>query len=101
MGIYAENISRLSFKELLENLENIERAIVETKLRIKKVERKIEKNILDAKNGSTRLSSLHEMLAKWKGKHNVNDHALNAICEAAAEEIEQFKREGKWFCEEE
>ena len=43
MGIYAENISRLSFKELLENLENIERAIVETKLRIKKVERKIEK----------------------------------------------------------
>ena len=43
MGIYAENIFRLSFKELLENLENIERAIVETKLRIKKVERKIEK----------------------------------------------------------
>ena len=100
MGIYAENISRLSFKELLENLENIERAIVETKLRIKKVERKIEKNILDAKNGSTRLSSLHETLAKWKGKHNVNDHALNAICEAAAEEIEQLKREGKWFCKE-
>ena len=54
MGIYAENISRLSFKELLENLENIERAIVETKLRIKKVERKIEKNILDYLNKNSK-----------------------------------------------
>ena len=96
MGAYADNISKLSLDELLQNLKNIEETIKNTKDRIERTKRRIEINRLDALNGSNRLRSLHETLAKWKGKHNVHVHALNAICEAAAEEIEQLKREGKW-----
>ena len=100
MGPYAENISKLSLDELLQNLKNIEGAIKNTKDRIERTKRRIAINRLNAKNGSDRLRSLDETLAKWKGKHNVNDHALNAICEAAAEEIEQMKRDGRWDSDE-
>ena len=100
MGIYAENISKLSLKELLQNLKNIEEVIKNTKDRIERTKRRIAINRLDAKNSSDRLRSLYETLEKWEGKHDVNNRAFNAICDEIGEEIEQMKRDGRWDSDE-
>ena len=64
MGPYADNISKLSLDELLQNLKNIEQTIKNTKDRIERTKRRIAINRLDAKNGSDRLGSLDKTLAK-------------------------------------
>ena len=54
MGPYADNISKLSLDELLQNLKNIKEAIKNTKDRIERTKRRIAINCLDAKNGHLR-----------------------------------------------
>ena len=101
MGVYTENIFKLSIKELLKNLKDIEGAIKQTKARIERTEYKIERNLINARKGNYSLESLNESLAIWESKHNVNLRAFEKKCDAVAEEIEQMKREGKLFSEEE
>jgi hypothetical protein len=100
MGVYTENIFKLSIKELLKNLKDIEGAIKQTKARIERTEYKIERNLINARKGNYRLESLNESLAIWEGKHDVNNRAFNAICDEVAEEIEQMKRDGRWDSDE-
>ena len=101
MGIYAENISKLSLKEILKNLKNIEKAIKNTKNRIQRTKRRIEINHLDAREGSDLLESLEHSLAVWEGKHYVNECRFNELIDLIEEEIEQMKREGRLGCDEE
>jgi hypothetical protein len=101
MGVYADNISKLSMKEILENLKNIEEAIKNTKKRIERTKRRIKINHFDARDGSDILESLYHSLVIWENKLVVNSGRFNQLCDDVAEEIEQLMSEGKWDFDEE
>ena len=78
MGYYTERVNRSSLKQILFNLKNLEKGLFYSK-----------------ENGSFN-GDTPEII---QSKLAVNNLALDAICDRAAEEIEQLKREGKWDCE--
>ena len=78
MGIYKQRVNRSSLKQILFNLKNL------------------EKGLIHAKENGTYDGDTPEII---QSKLAVNNLAFDAICDRAAEEIEQLKRDGKWDCE--
>ena len=100
MGVYTQNIHNLSLNDLVRNLENIEGAIATKKAQIQRIEKRNKNPLFAQKYGIAALASLNESLTIWENKHDVNNRALSALCDAAWEDNQQLKREGKWDCEE-
>ena len=93
MGVYTENIFNFSLNNLVRNIKCLEMKVADDREKIKRYEKR--------DGDSQKIEDLLEMQQIWQRKLNTNLRALNKKCDAAAEEIEQLKREGKWFCEEE
>ena len=93
MGVYTENIFNFSLNDLVRNIKCLEMKVADDREKIKRYEKR--------DGDSQKIEDLLEMQQIWQRKLNTNLRALNKKCDAAAEEIEQLKREGKWFCEEE
>ena len=93
MGVYTENIFNLSLKDLVGNIRSREMKVDDDEKKIKRYEKRGEV--------PQRIEDLLETQRIWQRKLHINLRALDEKCDAAAEEIEQLKREGKWFCEEE
>ena len=93
MGVYTENIFNLSLNDLVRNIKSLEMKVADDEKKIKRYEKRDE--------DPQKIEDLLETQQIWQRKLNTNLRALNKKCDAAAEEIEQLKREGKWFCEEE
>ena len=93
MSSYSQNIHNLSLTDLVRNIEQLEARVAEDKKQIKlNEERGVDAKEMEAiRNG-------HQI---QQNKLDVNLRALDEKCDAAAEEIEQLKREGKWTCDEE
>tara|TARA_B100002051_G_C16588134_1_gene561281 strand:+ start:195 stop:476 length:282 start_codon:yes stop_codon:yes gene_type:complete len=93
MGVYTENIFNLSLNDLVRNIKCLEMKVAEDREKIKRYEERDE--------DPQKIEDLLETQQIWQRKLHTNLRALDKKCDAAAEEIEQLKREGKWFCEEE
>ena len=93
MGVYTENIFNLSLTDLVGNIENLERKVADDEKKIKRLQK--------LKKDPRKIENLLETQKIWQHKLDTNLRALEERCDAAAEEIQQLKREGKWFCEEE
>ena len=93
MGVYTENIFNLSLNDLVRNIKCLEMKVADDREKIKRYEKRDE----DPK----KIEDLLETQQIWQRKLHTNLRALDKKCDEAAEEIEQLKREGKWFCEEE
>ena len=79
MGIYTERVNSFPLNQILLNLK------------------KLEKGLDYAKENGSFNGDAPEII---QNKLAVNNRALDAVCDRAAEEIEQLKREGKWDCDE-
>ena len=92
MSSYSQNIHNLSLTDLVRNIEQLEARVAEDKKQIKlNEERGVDAKEMEAiRNG-------HQI---QQNKLDVNLRALDEIADAAFEEMEQLKREGKWYCEE-
>ena len=93
MGVYTENIFNLSLTDLVGNIENLERKVADDEKKIKRLQKRDK--------DPRKIESLLETQKIWQHKLDTNLRALEERCDAAAEEIEQLKREGKWTCDEE
>jgi predicted RNase H-like nuclease (RuvC/YqgF family) len=93
MGVYTENIFNLSLNDLVRNIKSLEMKVADDEKKIKRYEKRDE--------DPQKIEDLLETQRIWLRKLHTNLRALDEKCDAAAEEIEQLKREGKWFCEEE
>ena len=93
MGVYTENIFNLSLTDLVRNIKNLEWKVADDNKKIKRYQKRNE--------DPRKIENLLEMQKIWQHKLDTNLRALEEKCDAAAEEIQQLKREGKWFCEEE
>ena len=93
MGVYTENIFNLFLNDLVRNIKCLEMKVAEDREKIKRYEERDE--------DPQKIEDLLETQQIWQRKLHTNLRALDKKCDAAAEEIEQLKREGKWFCEEE
>ena len=93
MGVYTENIFNLSLNDLVRNIKCLEMKVAEDREKIKRYEERDE--------DPQKIEDLLETQQIWQRKLHTNLRALDKKCDASAEEIEQLKREGKWFCEEE
>ena len=93
MGVYTENIFNLSLNDLVRNIKCLEMKVAEDREKIKRYEERDE--------DPQKIEDLLETQRIWQGKLRINLRALDEKCDAAAEEIEQLKREGKWNCDEE
>ena len=93
MGVYTENIFDLSLKDLVGNIRSLEMKVADDEKKIKRYEKRGE--------DPQRIEDLLETQRIWQRKLRINLRALDEKCDAAAEEIEQLKREGKWTCDEE
>ena len=93
MGVYTENIFNLSLTDLVGNIENLERKVADDEKKIKRLQKR--------NKDPRKIESLLETQKIWQNKLDTNLRALEERCDAAAEEIEQLKREGKWTCDEE
>ena len=93
MGVYTENIFNLSLKDLVRNIRSLEMKVADDEKKIKRYEKRGE--------DPQRIEDLLETQRIWQRKLHTNLRALDEKCDAAAEEIEQLKREGKWTCDEE
>ena len=93
MRVYTENIFNLSLNDLVRNIKCLEMKVAEDREKIKRYEERYE--------DPQKIEDLLETQRIWQRKLRINLRALDEKCDAAAEEIEQLKREGKWFCEEE
>ena len=93
MGVYTENIFNLSLTDLVANIENLERKVADDEKKIKRLQKR--------NKDPRKIESLLYTQKIWQHKLDTNLLALDERCDAAAEEIQQLKREGKWFCEEE
>ena len=79
MGIYTERVKRSSIKQIDHNLKTL------------------EKGLVHAKENGTYDGDTPEII---QSKIDVNNRVLDEICNAAWEEIQQLKRDGKWDCDE-
>ena len=93
MGVYTENIFNLSLKDLVGSVRSLEMKVADDEKKIKRYEKRGE--------DPQRIEDLLETQRIWQRKLRINLRALDEKCDAAAEEIEQLKREGKWTCDEE
>ena len=93
MGVYTENIFNLSLNDLVRNIKSLEMKVADDEKKIKRYEKRDE--------DPQKIEDLLDTQRIWQRKLYTNLRALDEKCDAAAEEIEQLKREGKWFCEEE
>ena len=93
MGVYTENIFNLSLTDLVANIENLERKVADDEKKIKRLQKR--------NKDPRKIESLLYTQKIWQHKLDTNLRALEERCDAAAEEIEQLKREGKWTCDQE
>ena len=93
MGVYTDNIFNLSLTDLVRNIESLEMKVADDKKKIKRYQKRNE--------DPRKIEDLLETQKIWQHKLDTNLRALEERCDAAAEEIEQLKREGKWTCDEE
>ena len=93
MGVYTENIFNLSLNDLVGNIRNLEMKLADDDKKIKRDEKRDE--------DPQKIEDLLDTQRIWQRKLHTNLRALDEKCDAAAEEIEQLKREGKWACDEE
>ena len=93
MGVYTDNIFNLPLNDLVRNIERLEMKVADDKKKINRYKKRNE--------DPRKIENLLETQKIWQHKLDTNLRALEEKCDAAAEEIEQLKREGKWFCEEE
>ena len=93
MGVYTDNIFNLSLTDLVRNIENIESKVADDEKKIKRYEKR--------NRDPRKIENLRETQKIWKNKLDTNLSAPKEKCDAAVEEIQQLKREGNWFCEEE
>ena len=93
MGVYTENIFNLSLNDLVRNIKSLEIKVADDEKKIKRYEKRDEDH--------KKIEDLLDTQRIWQRKLHTNLRALDEKCDAAAEEIEQLKREGKWTCDEE
>ena len=93
MGVYTENIFNLYLNDLVRNIKSLEMKVADDEKQIKRYEKRDE--------DPQKIEDLLETQKIWQHKLDTNLRALEEKCDSAAEEIQQLKREGKWFCEEE
>ena len=93
MGVYTDNIFNLPLNDLVRNIKSLEMKVADDK---KKTNRYKGRN-----EDPQKIEYLLETQKIWQHKLDTNLRALEEKCDAAAEETQQLKREGKWFCEEE
>ncbi len=93
MGVYSDNIFNLSLTDLVRNIESLEMKVADDKKKIKRYKNRNE--------DPRKIEDLLETQKIWQHKLDTNLRALEEKCDAAAEEIEQLKREGKWYFDEE
>ena len=93
MGVYTDNIFNLSLTDLVRNIESLEMKVADDKKKINRYKKRNE--------DPRKIENLLETQKIWQHKLDTNLLALDERCDAAAEEIQQLKREGKWFCDEE
>ena len=91
MGVYTENIFNLSLKDLVGNIRSLEMKVADDEKKIKRYEKRDE--------DPQKIEDLLDTQRIWQRKLHINLRALDEKCDAAAEEIEQLKREGKWACD--
>ena len=93
MGVYTENIFNLSLNDLVRNIKSLEMKVADDEKKIKRY----EKWDVDPQ----KIEDLLDTQRIWQRKLHTNLRALDEKCDAAAKEIEQLKREGKWTYDEE
>ena len=93
MGVYTENIFNLSLNDLVRNIKSLEMKVADDEKKIKRYEKRDE--------DPQKIEDLLDRQRIWQRKLYTNLRALDEKCDAAAEEIEQLKREGKWACDQE
>ena len=93
MGVYTDNIFNLPLNDLVRNIKSLEMKVADDKKKINRYKRRNE--------DPQKIENLLETQKIWQHKLDTNLLALDERCDAAAEEIQQLKREGKWFCDEE
>ena len=60
----------------------------------------MENPVFAEKCGNERLAIVENSLCILENKLDINNRVLDEICNAAWEEIQQLKRDGKWDCDE-
>ena len=93
MGVYTENIFNLSLNDLVRNIKSLEMKVADDEKKIKRYEKRDE--------DPQKIEDLLDTQRIWQRKLHTKLRALDEKCDAAAEEIEQLKREGKWNSDEE
>ena len=92
MGVYTENIFNLSLNDLVRNIKSLEMKVADDEKKIKRYEKRDE--------DPQKIEDLLDTQRSWQRKLHTTLRALDEKCDAAAEEIEQLKREGKWDSDE-